>query len=578
MASTFYTHEMPSRIIDERAALNMNLINDSKQLVNNSSNSNKLKLRKTEKVTSATGFEADELCSGEGEEEEEEEGEEEEEEDEEGTNRQTKETINKKRKKGREKNRRRRTKLREEVFYNNEIHKRNHNHNEKLKECDLRTAMAPFNIANCKKELNQTKLPERRDDKLGNESKLKLEGEKLELPLCFNRYVSFSDVNNIKKIIERSTFVCLSPSLSSSLSSVLPQTNKTTLNSDVKQELKNNKLDCCEDIKYNKITNDKPSQKVASCLAPVLPQLQRRKFVKHRNSCSSHQLMKVLDRFGKSSSSFETNQENKQQYQTSQCTSNQMILTTLAQLVIIYIIITSSIVIPVTTTNYWPLRKQHNQYHQQQEEQQNQLQRQQQQFQLQTQSSVDSVTNGNSGSNSNSNSNNNQPPRSHQLLIGQHYNNFSSIVPYSIVQDSDYANGGLGGSDQEDQVMDEQEEQQAFGSSDTSSARIVEGITSTNLKSRALLPLDSNRLILPQMQQIKSRFNQGCVGGTKCQFFAFCWMSGGSLGASCGLLMTCCVTPSRQEIQPGFYGPVVNDPCKYSAIFSGFLLKLRSRY
>lgn len=92
------------------------------------------------------------------------------------------------------------------------------------------------------------------------------------------------------------------------------------------------------------------------------------------------------------------------------------------------------------------------------------------------------------------------------------------------------------------------------------------------ITSRALLPLDSNRLILPQMQQIKSRFNQGCVGGTKCQFFAFCWMSGGSLGASCGLLMTCCVTPSRQEIQPGFYGPVVNDPCKFSAssfVFTG---------
>lgn len=80
-------------------------------------------------------------------------------------------------------------------------------------------------------------------------------------------------------------------------------------------------------------------------------------------------------------------------------------------------------------------------------------------------------------------------------------------------------------------------------------------------KSRALLSLgdNSHRLRLPQMQQIKSRFNQGCVGGTKCQFFAFCWMSGGSLGASCGLLMTCCVTPSRHEIQPGFYGPVVND-------------------
>lgn len=81
--------------------------------------------------------------------------------------------------------------------------------------------------------------------------------------------------------------------------------------------------------------------------------------------------------------------------------------------------------------------------------------------------------------------------------------------------------------------------------------------------SRALLPFsDSNRLMMPQMQKIKARFNQGCVGGTKCQFFAFCWMSGGSLGASCGLLMTCCVTPSRHEIQPGFYGPVVNDQCK----------------
>lgn len=82
-------------------------------------------------------------------------------------------------------------------------------------------------------------------------------------------------------------------------------------------------------------------------------------------------------------------------------------------------------------------------------------------------------------------------------------------------------------------------------------------------KARGLLSLDSsNSLIMPQMQQIKSRFNQGCVGGTKCQFFAFCWMSGGSLGASCGLLMTCCVTPSKAEIQPVFYGPVINDPCK----------------
>lgn len=92
-------------------------------------------------------------------------------------------------------------------------------------------------------------------------------------------------------------------------------------------------------------------------------------------------------------------------------------------------------------------------------------------------------------------------------------------------------------------------------------------------RARGLLSLDSsNSLIRPQMKQIKSRFNQGCVGGTKCQFFAFCWMSGGSLGASCGLLMTCCVTPSKAEIQPVFYGPVINDPCEcplslaYSAV------------
>lgn len=60
--------------------------------------------------------------------------------------------------------------------------------------------------------------------------------------------------------------------------------------------------------------------------------------------------------------------------------------------------------------------------------------------------------------------------------------------------------------------------------------------------------------------RISSRYNQGCVGGTKCQFFLVCWMSGGSLGSSCGPLYTCCVTPSSQEIQPAFYGPVVNDP------------------
>jgi len=60
--------------------------------------------------------------------------------------------------------------------------------------------------------------------------------------------------------------------------------------------------------------------------------------------------------------------------------------------------------------------------------------------------------------------------------------------------------------------------------------------------------------------RISSRYNQGCVGGTKCQFFLVCWMSGGSLGSSCGPLYTCCVTPSSQDIQPAFYGPVVNDP------------------
>lgn len=64
---------------------------------------------------------------------------------------------------------------------------------------------------------------------------------------------------------------------------------------------------------------------------------------------------------------------------------------------------------------------------------------------------------------------------------------------------------------------------------------------------------------LPPMR-IGSRQNPGCVGGTKCQFFAFCWMSGGSLGASCGPLHTCCVTPSSQDIQPQYWGPVINDP------------------
>lgn len=212
-----------------------------------------------------------------------------------------------------------------------------------------------------------------------------------------------------------------------------------------------------------------------------------------------------------------------------------------------------------------------------------------------------------------------KPPEWRRLMIGQHYSNFSSTVPYSVIQDNDY--GPL----QEDPTVDELpllpiasnassslatspfakhsasdpysalasltdeqrlslQHQQAnvvahqlqdastSVASGSSMSRYVERSTGgssrdtvqnkQNKNERALLPLDSTRLMLPQMQQIKSRFNQGCVGGTKCQFFAFCWMSGGSLGASCGLLMTCCVTPSRQEIQPGFYGPVVNDPCK----------------
>ncbi|XP_017494167.1 PREDICTED: serine protease 33-like, partial [Rhagoletis zephyria] len=77
--------------------------------------------------------------------------------------------------------------------------------------------------------------------------------------------------------------------------------------------------------------------------------------------------------------------------------------------------------------------------------------------------------------------------------------------------------------------------------------------------------LDNVVRFLPPMR-IGHRQNQGCVGGTKCQFFAVCWMSGGSLGASCGPLYTCCVTPSSQDIQPQYWGPVINDPqCGKSA-------------
>ena len=190
------------------------------------------------------------------------------------------------------------------------------------------------------------------------------------------------------------------------------------------------------------------------------------------------------------------------------------------------------------------------------------------------------------------------------LLIGQHYSNISSsIIPYSIVQDVDYGlmqddsqtigspskNGiqeesddVIGSQTYQPQQFDKNEQLSDMNNNNDVISRVQQqqqqqqqevgtapqnGVIVATASDRALLPgLDSGRLLLPQMQQIKSRFNQGCVGGTKCQFFAFCWMSGGSLGASCGLLMTCCVTPSRQEIQPGFYGPVVNDPCKLQIV------------
>lgn len=218
--------------------------------------------------------------------------------------------------------------------------------------------------------------------------------------------------------------------------------------------------------------------------------------------------------------------------------SNQMIAFTLVQLILIYIIVTSSLIAPIVSTNYWPPRKhlqpQASSPLSNQAQAKHQEQRQQQQ---------DTPL---------------EAQRSRQLMIGQHYNNFSSIIPYSIVQDSDY------GSMQEDQLMepDEHDRQRSYEGGEVDGRDTRSDNNQEMINSRALLHLDSSRLVLPQMQQIKSRFNQGCVGGTKCQFFAFCWMSGGSLGASCGLLMTCCVTPSRQEIQPGFYGPVVNDPCK----------------
>lgn len=240
------------------------------------------------------------------------------------------------------------------------------------------------------------------------------------------------------------------------------------------------------------------------------------------------------------------------------------VMVQIVELVFIYSLITSLVVIvPASSTNYWPSIKA-------------------------SLTPGRQLTSSSSSGRHQATGGQTSPAKGGPLLIGQHYNNFSSIIPYSIVQDSDYGNPSP--EDQaNDQTVDEelqhqyeqvqarpphleqknliQQQQQQVEMTRSDSNPIEQGDTSKQAKSRALLQslasqLDSNRLMLPQMQQIKSRFNQGCVGGTKCQFFAFCWMSGGSLGASCGLLMTCCVTPSRQEIQPGFYGPVVNDPCK----------------
>ncbi|XP_064471750.1 testisin-like isoform X2 [Ornithodoros turicata] len=54
--------------------------------------------------------------------------------------------------------------------------------------------------------------------------------------------------------------------------------------------------------------------------------------------------------------------------------------------------------------------------------------------------------------------------------------------------------------------------------------------------------------------------SDACVGGARCTFFLQCWMVGGSLGSSCGPLLTCCITPSDSIIKPRYYGPVKNDP------------------
>lgn len=54
--------------------------------------------------------------------------------------------------------------------------------------------------------------------------------------------------------------------------------------------------------------------------------------------------------------------------------------------------------------------------------------------------------------------------------------------------------------------------------------------------------------------------SDACFGGSRCTFFLHCWMAGGSLGSSCGPLLSCCITPSDAVIKPRYYGPVKNDP------------------
>ncbi|XP_071034270.1 serine protease 33 isoform X2 [Parasteatoda tepidariorum] len=58
-----------------------------------------------------------------------------------------------------------------------------------------------------------------------------------------------------------------------------------------------------------------------------------------------------------------------------------------------------------------------------------------------------------------------------------------------------------------------------------------------------------------------------CSSGGKCQFFLYCWLSGGSLGQSCGPLFACCNTPTeKKSVSAQNYGPVKNDPyCGRSA-------------